>query len=114
MIPSTWIPYVRPSDEELVGYLVPQGDAMVPVTLFGYPLAESTDAASAQSTLEAISLACLAEPWQLRLDDGRTIRVRIREVNAERVVVVPDDFGVGGPLTDASVLEVPEGGRLTR
>jgi len=40
--------------------------------------------------------------------------VRIREVSSERVVVIPDTFGVGGPLRDAVALDVPEGGRLFR
>lgn len=114
MIPSTWTPHRRPSDEELVGYLVPQGDGVLPVTVFGYPLSAATDTQSAQSLLESTGLSSLAEPWQLRLADGQTIRVRIREVSADRLVVIPDDFGYGGPLTDAFVLDVPEGGRLTR
>ena len=45
--------------------------------------------------------------------DGEQIRVRIREVTPDRLVVIPDDFGVGGPLADAITLEVPEPGRLT-
>ncbi|HYP45119.1 MAG TPA: hypothetical protein VEQ66_07990 [Propionibacteriaceae bacterium] len=114
MIPSTWTPCRRTGDDELVGYLVPQGDAVVPVTLFGYPLAEATDAALARSLLESSGLSCLAEPWLLRGDDGETVRVRIREAGADRLVVIPDDFGAGGPIADAIVLGVPESGRLTR
>lgn len=114
MIPSSWIPHRRSHDDELVGYLMPQGEAVVPVTLFGYPLAEATDATQARSLLESSGLSCLAEPWLLRLDDGEVVRVRIREARADRLVVIPDDFGAGGPLTGAHVLDVPEPGRLTR
>lgn len=97
-----------------MGYLVPQGDQVVPVTLFGYPLAEAADPELARSLLESSGLSCLAEPWLLRLDDGETIRVRIREAGADRLVVIPDDFGVGGPMSGAVVLDVPEPGRLVR
>jgi hypothetical protein len=114
MIPQDWIPHRRARDEELVGYLVPQGDNVLPVTLFGYPLGTATDAADARQVLESTGLSVLAEPWELTLADGETIRVRIREVSADQVVVFADDFGFGGNLGDAYVLEVPELGRLRR
>ncbi len=114
MIPSHWTPYRRRRDEELVGYLVEDGDAVVPVTLFGYPLAEAGEAADAKALLETTGLSVLAEPWRLELEDGETIRVQIREVSPDRVVVVTDDFGYGGNLSDSWVLDVPETGRLSR
>jgi hypothetical protein len=114
MIPQEWRPYRRASDEELVGYLVPQGDDVLPVTLFGYPLGTATDAADARRVLETTGLSVLAEPWQLTLPDGENIRVRIREVSPDQVVVFADDFGYGGDLGEAFVLEVPELGRLRR
>jgi hypothetical protein len=114
MIPSSWTPHHRPSDEELVGYLVPQEEAVVPVTLFGYPLAGPSDPDDARRLLEVIGLSILGEPWQLELIDGSHIRVKIREVSAEQVVVFADDFGFGGDLADSFVLEVPEPGRLSR
>ena len=114
MIPQHWRPYRRSSDEELVGYLVPQGDAVVPVNLFGYPLGEAAEADHAEALLESAGLSALAELWWLEREDGESIRVRIREVSADRLVVMPDDFGVGGPVADSIVLEVPEPGRLSR
>ncbi|MET0692607.1 MAG: hypothetical protein ABWY56_01675 [Propionibacteriaceae bacterium] len=114
MIPVHWTPHRRARDEELVGYLVPRGDAVVPVTLFGYPLGEPGEAGAAKALLEAVGLSVLADPWELELADGERVRVRIREVSADRLVVFTDDFGFGGNLQDAFVLEVPEPGRLTR
>jgi hypothetical protein len=36
VIPQTWTPYRRDEDDELLGYLVPVGDARAePVTVFG-------------------------------------------------------------------------------
>jgi hypothetical protein len=114
MIPQHWRPYRRSSDEELVGYLVPQGDALLPVNLFGYPVGEAGGADEAEALLESAGLGALAEPWWLELEDGGSIRVRIREVSADRLVVMPDDFGVGGPVAGSIVLDVPEPGRLRR
>lgn len=115
MIPEHWTPYRRPRDGELVGYLVPAGDAVVPVTLFGYPLGAPTDEAAAESVLEATGLSVLADPWYLDRGDGESVRVRIREVSPDRLVVIQDDFGVGAvAVTGSFVLEVPEQGQLTR
>jgi hypothetical protein len=114
MIPPSWTPHYRSRDEELVGYLVPSGDAVVPVTLFGFALAGPGDVDDATALLETVGLSVLADPWELELSDGQRIRVKIREVSADRLVVYADDFGFGGNLNDAFVLEVPETGRLTR
>jgi hypothetical protein len=114
MIPPEWISHRRLRDQELVGYLVPRDAAMVPVTLFGYPLAGPVDVAEAKRLLDTIGLAVLADSWQLELADGASIRVKIREVSTDRLVVVSDDFGYGGNMADAIMLEVPEPGRLSR
>lgn len=107
MIPPHWAAYRRRSDSELVGYLVPEGESVVPMTLFGFPLAEATAVVEATALLETVGLSVLADSWQLQLSDGEQVRVKIREVTAERVVVVADDFGYGGNLGDAFVLDVP-------
>jgi hypothetical protein len=114
MIPVDWTPHRRASDDELVGYLVPRGDQVVPVTLFGHPLAGPGDVSEAAALLDSTGLSVLADPWRLQLADGDTIRVRIHEVRPDRVVVVADDFGYGGDLGDSFVLDVPSGDQLTR
>jgi hypothetical protein len=113
MIPPEWIPHRRQRDQELVGYLVPRDEAVVPVTLFGYRLAGPVDVAEATRLLDTIGLAVLANSWQLELADGGSIRVKIREVSTDRLVVVSDDFGYGGNMADAILLDVPEPGRLS-
>lgn len=112
MIPPRWIPYRRPTDDELVGYLVPDGEDMVPVTLFGYPLSGSEERVDAEQRLAVSGLSCLADHWELAQPDGSAIRVKIREITPDRLVVTVDDFGAGGTMNDAVVLEVPETGRL--
>ena len=114
MIPSDWVPHRRKRDDELVGYLVPQGDAVVPVTLFGYPLAGPQAAEDAEALLEATGLSVLADPWWLEQEQGEPTRVRIREVSPDRVVVVDDAFGAGGNLAGSWALDVPESRRLHR
>jgi len=66
VIPSTWTPYVRESDGELLGYLLRDERGTVPLTLFGYPLAEASEQAAAAQILETSGLAALARRWRLR------------------------------------------------
>ena len=115
MIPADWTPYRRLDDGELVGYLKPSGtdDAVVPVTLFGFPLDQPGDEAAGEAVLERIGLSYLADPWWLRLDHGQTIEVRIAEARPDQLIVSNADFGYG-TIGDRFVLEVPEPGRLTR
>jgi hypothetical protein len=118
MIPTDWTSHRRESDDELVGYLVPAADGtVVPVTLFGYPLAAAGDEVDARAVLDAEGMACLAEYWWLAggLDgSGEPIRVKIYEVTPAQVSVLVDDFGAGGDLGERVELPVPETGRLSR
>ena len=43
MIPESWAAYYRQDDGELLGYLAPDGDLFLPVTVFGYELGEPAD-----------------------------------------------------------------------
>ena len=51
MIPATWLPVHRPSDDELVGYLVPDEDGFQPVSRVGHPMGAVMDEAAARSLL---------------------------------------------------------------
>ncbi|HET8590059.1 MAG TPA: hypothetical protein VFM01_10540 [Nakamurella sp.] len=68
-IPAHWPPRYRPDDEELVGYLVIDGDLVVPMTVFGSPLGPPCDEQDAAALLDSEGLACLADQWRL-LDAG--------------------------------------------
>jgi predicted ABC-type transport system involved in lysophospholipase L1 biosynthesis ATPase subunit len=114
MIPTDWVPYRREHDDELVGYLARQDGGVVPMTLFGYPMAAAGSAEEAQEMLESTGLSVLADHWWLQLEEGGSVRVAICEVTPERVVVMADDFGYGGDMNDAWTLHVPESGRLSR
>lgn len=107
VISGDWIGWRRAHDDELVGYLVPSGDGVVPVTLFGYPLGEASGQDDAARVLETDGLSCLADFWTLDRGDGSSQRVKIYEVTPDHVTVVADDFNTGGNLDERTVLDVP-------
>lgn len=115
MIPDSWIPHRR-GDGELVGYVRIEGEAFVPVDLFGHDLAEPSDWHEAESTLEEHGLGWLDGVWLLRHDDGSDERVRIVEVSPTRVLVKTDDMNaLGGPEVPRYPVDVPvQEGVLTR
>ncbi|WP_207392591.1 hypothetical protein [Aeromicrobium sp. IC_218] len=111
MIPADWTPHRRPGDREVIGWLAPAGDDVVPMSLLGVPLGGPTDWVSAEGVLEQAGLRWLAEPLWLREDDGTVRRVVVLEIDAERVVVGDAEAAlvVGRPeeLAGRTVLELP-------
>jgi hypothetical protein len=83
----------RREDGERVGWLRPEGDGFVAVDLLGRELGGPVDWLAGEELLEATGIGYLADPYELRLDDGRWLRVRLTEVSTERIVVKNDDFG---------------------
>ena len=112
MIPSTWIPHYRASDGELAGYLDGVDPAVVPLTLFGYPLAEAGALAEAVKVVEQRGLSCLSERWELRLESGELVPVLIMSAYADTVVVVETEYGYYGPDSPRHTLAAPTGDRL--
>ncbi|MEO7122288.1 MAG: hypothetical protein ABI400_04055 [Lacisediminihabitans sp.] len=92
MVHADWIEHRR-SDGERLGWMSPEGDGFVPIDLFGRPLAEPVDWLTAEETLEAIGIGYLADPYELKLDDGKWLRVRVTEVSTTRILVKKDDWG---------------------
>lgn len=98
-IPAHWQPRYRPDDDELVGYLVPEGDLVIPVTLFGAPLAQASDEFDAAAVLDAEGLACLADQWLLAApgagpgDTNEAVAVAVAEAAPDRLVLRVVDFG---------------------
>lgn len=86
MIPPTWTPVERDDDGELLGYLEPVGDAVRPVSPFGYPVGEPGDEEDGDERLQSLGLRYLAEPWVLT-DGGTKHRVRFLEAGPARVVL---------------------------
>lgn len=93
MLPPVWIPHRRLDDGGLVGWLRPEGELWVAVSLLGHDLTGPVAWLVAEQTLEEIGLAGLADVWTLERPGASPLRVRIVEVNPDRVVVQTDDFG---------------------
>ena len=91
-IEQEWIEHRR-EDGERVGWLRPDGGGFVPIDLLGRELSGPTDWLTGEEMLESAGIGYLADRYQLRLDDGRWMRVRITEVSTDRIVVKKDDFG---------------------
>jgi hypothetical protein len=88
-----WIEHRRPGDREHVGWIRPDGDAWVAVSLLGEELTGSVDWLEAEEVLDAVSLTWLGEVWMLEQDGAPPLRVRLVELTPDRVVVQTDDFG---------------------
>jgi len=86
------IPHRR-GDGELVGWMRPEGDGFVVIDLLGRAITEPVDWLTAEEALDATGIGYLAEPYELLLDDGSWMRVRITEVSTSGVRVKREDWG---------------------
>lgn len=111
MLPAEWIEHRRPGDREVVGWIRPDGDDWVAVSLLGHDLTGPVDWLAAEEALDATSLAWFADPWMLETEGG-PLRVRIVEVTPDRVVVQTDDFGAIDAPVERHVLPWPAPSRL--
>lgn len=99
-LPADWIAHRRGSDRELIGWIRPEGDDWVAVSLFGADVSGPLEWVEAEEALEEVGLSWLAEPWMLERDAADPVRVRIVDVSPAspdgrpgRVVVKTEDFG---------------------
>lgn len=110
-IGADWIEHRR-GDGELIGWMRPEGDGFVVVDLLGRELSGELDWLAAEELLDATGIGYLADAYELRLDDGSWMRVRITEVSGDRVRVKRDDFGdITVPLREWQ-LAFPPGSEL--
>lgn len=87
-----WIEHRR-EDGERVGWIRPAGEDFVVVDLLGREDPTPRDWLGAEEALEERGLRWLAEPWELELDGGRVVPVRIASVSPDAVTVQTEDFG---------------------
>lgn len=98
--PDDWIPHRRPDDGELLGWMRPDGDDWVAVSLLGWAVSEPVDWLAAEEALESVGLSYLADVWMLERAEADALRVRMVEVSTARVVVQTDDYGaIDAPVT---------------
>jgi hypothetical protein len=88
-----WIEHRRSGDRELLGWIVIEDDGFVAVDLLGRRRTDVVDWLTAEETLDAAGMGYLAEAYELKLDDGRWLAVRLTEVSPEAIKVMKDDRG---------------------
>jgi len=91
-VPTDWIEHRR-GDRELLGWMRPEGDGFVVVDLLGRAVSDELEWLEAEELLESLGIGYLADPYELLLDDGHWLRVRVLEVSTDRILVKKDDWG---------------------
>ncbi|AZS38671.1 hypothetical protein CVS47_03330 [Microbacterium lemovicicum] len=71
----------------------PVDDGFIVIDLLGRRRTGVVDWMLAEETLDDLGLGYLADPYELRLDDGTWLRVRIAEVSPSTIRVKKDDWG---------------------
>jgi hypothetical protein len=90
---ADWIEHRRSDDGERVGWMKPVGEGFVAIDLLGRRRTDEVDWMRAEEALDKLGLGYLADPHELRLDDGSWLRVRIAEVSSSEIRVKKDDWG---------------------
>jgi hypothetical protein len=108
-----WIEHRR-LDGELIGWIRPKGDDFVPVDRLGRDLSPATDWLSAERALDEAGIGYLADPFELRLDDGTWQRVRVVEISLILIRLKKEDFGAIGGTRVEYTLPFPAPGTLLR
>ncbi len=89
---TDWIEHRRGDDGERVGWMKPVDEGFVAIDLLGRRRTGIVDWLSAEETLDEIGISYLADPHELRLDDGAWLRVRIAEVSPAEIRLKKDDW----------------------
>jgi len=92
VVPADWIEHRRQADGELVGWVRPDGDAWVALSMLGRPVSAAVDWIDAERALDELGLGFLAGVWTLQSPSG-PLDVRIVHVAPGGIVVQTDDFG---------------------
>ena len=98
-----WIEHRR-GDRERVGWMLPKDEGFVVIDLLGRRRTDPLDWFSAEKFLDELGIGYLADPFELLLDDGHWLRVRILEVSTDAIRVKRDDWGdINVPLLEYTV-----------
>lgn len=109
-----WIEYRRQVDGERMGWIMPRGELFVAIDLLGEERTKPVEWVDAEQCLDELGLSYLAEPYELLLESGKWIPVRLTSVSADRIEVKSEDYGsVDVPVTTYT-LPLPKPERLRR
>lgn len=92
-MPEDWIEHRRGIDGEILGWMRPDGDGFVVIDLLGRERSDALDWLDAEELLEQLGIGYLADAYELRLESGAWLRVRLAEVSSHRIRVKKDDWG---------------------
>ena len=87
-----WIEHRR-GDRELLGWMRAEGEGFVVIDLLGREVSGELDWLAAEELLEERGIGYLADRYELQLDDGHWLLVRIVEVSPERIRLKKEDWG---------------------
>lgn len=88
-----WIAHKRGIDAELLGWMQPVDHGFIAIDLLGRARTDIVDWFDAEATLDELGIGYLAEPYELLLESGEWLRVRVTEVSTARIRVKKDDWG---------------------
>ncbi len=81
-----------------------EGENFVPIDLLGRDLSPAMDWLSAEQALDEAAIGYLADPDELRLEDGAGQRVRIVEFSPTLIRLKKENFGaIGGRRMEYTV-----------
>ena len=82
----------------------PEREGFVVIDLLGRTVSPELDWFAAEELLDSLGIGYLADPYELLLDDGTWLRVRILEVSTDGIRVKRDDWGaIDVPLLEYSL-----------
>lgn len=88
-----WIEHRRGIDGELLGWMRSEGDRFVVVDLLGRDRSDALEWLDAEEAMDELGMGYLADPYELQLESGEWLRVRIAEVSTQEIRVKKDDWG---------------------
>ena len=80
-------------DGELLGWMKPVDDGFVAIDLLGREATGVVEWLEAEEALDSLGIGYLAGAFELQLEDGRWLRVRLAEVSTRQILAKKDDWG---------------------
>lgn len=90
----------------------PAGEGFVVIDLLGRERSEPLEWLEAEDLLEELGIGYLAEPYEMRLESGEWLRIRLAEVSTRQIRVKKDDWGDMTALQVFYTLPFPPGDAL--